>query len=73
MVHFENNRKKNYAPPPQTTPKKNFAPRPQTESPPSLMGYGHAKNKWIQHVEQTELCYTGKSPTDKAVNFSNWY
>ncbi len=26
-------------------------------------GYGHAKNKWIQNIEQTELCYTERSPT----------
>ncbi len=31
----------------------------------TFRGYGHEKNKWIQHIEQTELCYTEKSPTVK--------
>ena len=31
----------------------------------TFRGYGHVKDKWIQHIEQTELCYTEKSPTGK--------
>ena len=33
----------------------------------TFRGFGHAKNKWIQHIEQTELCYTEKSPTEEWV------
>ena len=29
----------------------------------TFRGSVHAKNKWIQHIEQNELCYTEKSPT----------
>ena len=31
-------------------------------------GSGHGKNKWIQHIEQTGLCYTEKSPTGDIEN-----
>ena len=30
------------------------------------------KNKWIQHIKQTELCYTEKSPTVYILGISHW-
>ncbi len=43
-----------------------WAPRTNQEfNNKTFRGSGHAKNKWIQHIEQSELCYTEKSPTGK--------
>ena len=32
----------------------------------TFRGSGHAKNKWIKHIQQNQLCYAEKSPTAKA-------
>ena len=37
----------------------------------TFRGSGHAKNKWIHHIEQTELCYAEKSPTVDRPHFEN--
>ena len=39
----------------------------------TFRAYGHAKNIWTQHIEQTELCYTEKSPTVKYRPLWSWF
>ena len=36
----------------------------------TFRGSGHAKTKCIYLIEQTELCYTEKSPTSKCYQLS---
>ena len=48
-----------------------WAPRTIQEfSSKTFRGYRHAKDKWIGHLEQTELCYTEKYPTDDKENIT---
>ncbi len=37
----------------------------------TFRGSGQAKNKWITHIQQNQLCYAEKSPTVYIKNFYN--